>query len=64
MMDQPGSSGGSEASVNQQAPNPEPPEPDLSHPLLDDNTRRAELNERGGLQTLAQALSKPLTKGL
>ncbi|KAK7298215.1 hypothetical protein VNO77_47126 [Canavalia gladiata] len=51
MMDQPGSSGGSEASVNQQAPNPEPPEPlapDLSHPLLDDNTRSQELNERGG----------------
>ncbi|KAK7296927.1 hypothetical protein VNO77_49359 [Canavalia gladiata] len=36
-----------------QAPNPEPPEPqdpdpDLSHPLLDDNTRRAELDERAG----------------
>jgi hypothetical protein len=37
-----------EGSVNQEAPNPEPPEPDLSHPLLDDNTRRAELDERAG----------------
>ncbi|KAK7375802.1 hypothetical protein VNO78_35113 [Psophocarpus tetragonolobus] len=36
----------------QPEPNPEPPEPhpdpDLSHPLLDDNTRRAELDERAG----------------
>lgn len=38
----------SEASVNQQAPNPEPPLPELSDPLLDDNTRRAELDERAG----------------
>ena len=45
MMDQAGSSGGSEACVNQQAQNPEP---DLSHPLLDDNARHAELNERAG----------------
>lgn len=38
--------------TNKQAPNPEPPEPVapyLSHPLLDDNTRSQELNERGGL---------------
>ncbi|KAL2322135.1 hypothetical protein Fmac_026514 [Flemingia macrophylla] len=38
--------------VHQEAPNPEPPEPhpdpDLSLPLLDDNTRRAELDERAG----------------
>lgn len=38
----------SESSVNQQAPNPEPPLPELSDPLLDDNTRRAELDERAG----------------
>lgn len=43
----------SEPSVNQ-APDPaapaEPvaPDPDVSHPLLDDNTRRAELDERAG----------------
>ena len=58
MMDQPGSSGGSEASVNQQAPNPEPPEPDLSHPLLDDNTRRAELEERAGFHFLGLSESQ------
>lgn len=51
MLDQPGSSGGSEATGN---PNPQPPPPmdpdpaDLSHPLLDDNARHAELNERAG----------------
>ena len=27
---------------------PQAPDPDLSLPLLDDNARRAELNERGG----------------
>ena len=47
MMMDPSSSSSSlpnpEASVNQEAPNPEP---DLSQPLLDDNTRRAELDER------------------
>jgi len=52
MMMDPSSSSSSlpnpEASVNQEAPNPEPPEPDLSQPLLDDNTRRAELDERAG----------------
>lgn len=44
----------SEPSVNQ-VPDPaapaEPvaPDPDVSHPLLDDNTRRAELDERAGV---------------
>ena len=39
------------ASSQSSLPNPEPMEPDpadLSLPLLDDNTRRAELNERAG----------------
>ncbi|KAK7239670.1 hypothetical protein RIF29_43321 [Crotalaria pallida] len=36
------------ASVNHPSPNPEPPEPDVYHPLLDDKTRRAELEKRAG----------------
>ncbi|XP_028753300.1 uncharacterized protein LOC114757217 [Neltuma alba] len=62
MMDPAGWEGGSSSRAPQSEPNvnrapdptapaePEPvaPEPDVYHPLLDDNTRRAELDERAG----------------
>ncbi|CAL0305003.1 unnamed protein product [Lupinus luteus] len=35
-----------ETSVNHPSPNPSHPEPDVYHPLLDDNTRRVELENR------------------
>jgi len=35
-----------ETSVNHPSPNPSHPEPDVYHPLLDDKTRRAELENR------------------
>lgn len=60
MMDPAGWEGGSSSRAPQSEPNvnraPDPtapaepvaPDPDVDHPILDDNTRRAELDERAG----------------